>query len=809
MSGATKTVMGLPANPFRLGIAPEEAIDEGGWRQAADTALALLLAGPGLVVLLGVSGTGKTLLIADLERRLRLKGRSVVLFRDGPAALDGGGASSVFEASPDAILLIDEVRDSETVAEALPALASRHCLLAAQPGFEASLESLPSPPAVIRLHPLSTISARRFIAERLRLAGRSPDLFTSQALSLLVEEAGGVPRILCAVGGGALFLAASAGEDHVQREHVEQALEFSGFVASDRAADGAPSEEAPAPVVAPDEHANEAVPPPPLWSAMPTRPQLDFVAEATYRMTERPPASPGRGWLFGLLSILSVASLAAVLWHDLAPKPASSVASVTPAPAAPSPPPVAQPPTPQPAEPASVPPPPAVEPEPVTPATQTMTTPDASRIAPAEPPKPAADLPSTPARLVVSYPRGDAVMAGRAARLTKALGSAGFTVGVAVPAPSSPGGASLKVFYGEDQQAASALRNALGPDAPSVQLIQPAGQGALPRPGTIEISLSDTASVDRWAQTVEAAGPIGIPPPMEPEVSLAGATPADGAFMPTDNRRVRLFWKPAEPGLASFLEVVELGSHPPRPVFTGFVDQDTKLLEPTGSSATYAWRVFFIRPDAMHYLIVVPTIRSFVAFAIPFSLVACKAPIRPFPARTPVHVARPVPRPPERPQPARWSFHETQSSCIARLAGSDTSVTVTAGPSAALSISVEARSRRPASSGQPSVAFRGDATWRLTAHGSGNAVNASFPSDAHGLDDVLALLGGGQLSARTASGTLPDLDVPDAGVAGRDWYGCAARALAMVIRHGGTARTPVRSHDVGPRLGRRTRQGYV
>jgi hypothetical protein len=78
--------------------------------------------------------------------------------------------------------------------------------------------------------------------------------------------------------------------------------------------------------------------------------------------------------------------------------------------------------------------------------------------------------------------------------------------------------------------------------------------------------------------------------------------PADGAFMPTDNRLVRLFWRPPEAGMASFLEVVELGSNPPRPVFAGFVEQDTKQLEPTGSGATYAWRVFFVRPDAMHYV---------------------------------------------------------------------------------------------------------------------------------------------------------------------------------------------------------------
>jgi hypothetical protein len=175
----------------------------------------------------------------------------------------------------------------------------------------------------------------------------------------------------------------------------------------------------------------------------------------------------------------------------------------------------------------------------------------------------------------------------------------------------------------------------------------------------------------------------------------------------------------------------------------------------------------------------VVTVRSLAALATSFLLLACQAPIRSTPARAPLPVARPALRAPERNQTARWSFNETRSSCIARLANSDISVTVIAGPVQSLSMSVEAKSRRGASPGQPTVAFRGDGSWRLPARGSGNTVELSFPSGAQGLDDVLALLGGGQLSARTASSTLPDLDVPDAGVAGRDWYGCAARAVGQ------------------------------
>lgn len=168
-----------------------------------------------------------------------------------------------------------------------------------------------------------------------------------------------------------------------------------------------------------------------------------------------------------------------------------------------------------------------------------------------------------------------------------------------------------------------------------------------------------------------------------------------------------------------------------------------------------------------------------VATAISLALAACQAPIRTAPYRAPLPepVAKPVERPAERVQPARWSFRETEASCIAGLANAQTSVTVKAGPAHALSISVTAKTRSGTPSDQASVAFRGRRGWKLPAYSSGVAVEASFPAGAQGLDNVLALLGGGQLSPHIEGVVLPDLIVPDAGVAGRDWYGCVARIV--------------------------------
>ena len=172
-------------------------------------------------------------------------------------------------------------------------------------------------------------------------------------------------------------------------------------------------------------------------------------------------------------------------------------------------------------------------------------------------------------------------------------------------------------------------------------------------------------------------------------------------------------------------------------------------------------------------------LRSLIAIAISLLLAACQAPVATVPAKAPVAVAAatPVQPPPERAPLARWSFRETQAGCLATLSNSQVSVTVTAGPLHALSISMAPKPYLGTTSTQASIAFRGRRGWRLAAHAAGGAVDASLSADPRGLDDLLALLGGGQLSARAAGTVLPDLTVPDSGVAGRDWYGCAARAI--------------------------------
>ena len=312
-----------------------------------------------------------------------------------------------------------------------------------------------------------------------------------------------------------------------------------------------------------------------------------MTASTNDRLGAPNPATPGREWVVWGLTILIIGCIAAFMWTDLSAGPAQVIAAAPPAP-----------------------PSQTVVPVPVVPPSMSQPTPG---IPPGMPPSmPAtpqpvpqmpsiANPPATPTRLVLSYPRGDAAMASGAARLAKALSRAGYVVGVPVPAPNPRGRPNLTVFYLEDQPAAATLRDALGRDAPAVSLVPSAGSGFLPRPGTIELSLGGSATLDRWSQSLETAPPVAAPATTGVPNALPGAAPADGATIASDALRVRLAWRQTDPGATSFLEVVELGPPPTHTVFAGFVEQAATQLELGAPGATYAWRVFFVRPDSIRY----------------------------------------------------------------------------------------------------------------------------------------------------------------------------------------------------------------
>jgi len=197
--------------PFRLGIAPADAVIHRSWREARDAVLAALAGGPVRIAVLGGTGTGKTLLLHALADALREQGRT----------LSVAGSSRVpAELSSDATVLLDDAERLDGVT--LRRLAERDgpCVLAGPPTLAGQL---PAPFTVTRLLPLPPDEVARFVAVRLAEAGRPRDLLEPDAVLALARLSGGVPRQLNALAGAAVFLAGLDGAATVSRRHVEEA----------------------------------------------------------------------------------------------------------------------------------------------------------------------------------------------------------------------------------------------------------------------------------------------------------------------------------------------------------------------------------------------------------------------------------------------------------------------------------------------------------------------------------------------------------------------------------------------------------
>jgi hypothetical protein len=75
---------------------------------------------------------------------------------------------------------------------------------------------------VLELSPLSLLDARLYLTERGNSIGR-PNLFTPQALDLIIDASRGVPRLLRTIAGLAYFNAAAEGASQIDAAHAEAA----------------------------------------------------------------------------------------------------------------------------------------------------------------------------------------------------------------------------------------------------------------------------------------------------------------------------------------------------------------------------------------------------------------------------------------------------------------------------------------------------------------------------------------------------------------------------------------------------------
>ncbi|MBO1073848.1 hypothetical protein [Roseomonas marmotae] len=162
--------------------------------------------------------------------------------------------------------------------------------------------------------------------------------------------------------------------------------------------------------------------------------------------------------------------------------------------------------------------------------------------------------------------------------------------------------------------------------------------------------------------------------------------------------------------------------------------------------------------------------------SVSLGLAACQAAPLPAPVRY-------APRPPAKPAPepseveGSWFFRVLGDRCTARVAHRDMVLDLTAGPAKRVGFTVSAPGRGLPASRSVRLHFRSDGgRWQLPGRTDGSRVaSASMPLNTTGEGRIRDLLGGGTLRVQGSGVSVPVLALPDAGVSGRDWYGCLAR----------------------------------
>ncbi len=198
------------ARPQPLAIVPFEA-----WVTVRDRVAAALLGSRRCVLITGVAGTGKTVMLEDVARVLRAAGRTVRVRQANtdPAPPERGEMLFVDEADKLPQDKLRQLLDSSAGAVVLAGLGT----LAQRAGGK---------PLHVTLAALGQEAARDYVVQWLASTGRVPAHLDSAALRQVIEASGGVPRLLSTLLGAGAWLAESSGAATITAAHIQEAAEL-------------------------------------------------------------------------------------------------------------------------------------------------------------------------------------------------------------------------------------------------------------------------------------------------------------------------------------------------------------------------------------------------------------------------------------------------------------------------------------------------------------------------------------------------------------------------------------------------------
>lgn len=234
----------------RATVRPEAPFETGpivmhrGFREARDQVLSELAGDSKLILVAGPAGIGKSLLLQEITRSLRIQGTVDVIVEahdtlpSASLARDSERGGQRRTEPRRRVVLVDEAFQVDPAAidrlwrhtrcAFVLADLDRGRLCSATPRFPPGM-------TVVRLQPLTLDEAEAFVVARTIQLGMAADAISREAAARIAERSGGLPAALNALSSVALRLARSEGAYRIEVRHVERAamgLSYLGPVAS-------------------------------------------------------------------------------------------------------------------------------------------------------------------------------------------------------------------------------------------------------------------------------------------------------------------------------------------------------------------------------------------------------------------------------------------------------------------------------------------------------------------------------------------------------------------------------------------------